>query len=133
MEKEPLTHEQQDAELSRVLEKQVAWKIPQLQKIACAIVSAALKNDGEGVWPDDPTVVDVVEQINIDDRNCVGTAWRLLGKVKLLERTQDRRKSTTKASRGTEIARWRLVSYPLARAFLRRNGYSMELGQKELF
>ena len=132
METEPMTSEQQDAALSRVFEKQIAFKSPQCLRVACAIVKTALLRNGEGVFPDDPQIIKVVEALAGDDKNCVGTAWRWVGKVKIMERSQARRKSTAASSHGREIAGWTVKSRSLAEAFLRRNAAAFDAAQKEL-
>lgn len=97
------------------------------------IVKAALRCNGDGVWPDDDTIVAEVESLSGYDKNIVGNAWRWVGKVGLLCRGDKRRRSTAGASKGREIAEWRVLNVPLARTFLSRNGAAMESNQKELF
>ena len=129
-----MTGEQVDAALSRVLERQVSFKSGKLRMVCCEIVKTALQcNGGGGVWPDHPHLIRLVSELGGDDKNIVGSAWRLLGKVRVLERGAGRRRSAAGPSKGREIAEWRVVSRKLAETFIARNDGKYESPQLEMF
>ena len=132
MQNTKLTNEQIDAELAHVLEVQVSFKNRNMLAIACGVVQAALEKNGSGIWPDDESVLKVTANVAGDDKNCIGTAWRLLLRVGLLSRTGDRRRSTAASSKGREIARWTCSNRRLCETFLSRNKWVFEKDQKEL-
>ena len=129
----PITNENIEKELARVLALQCSYKHPKLASFCCHVVRAALAADPQPLWPDAAPVVAAVAQLGGDDKNMVGTAWRMLASVKILERRSGRRRSTAGPSKGREIAEYALVSPKLARVFLERNGAAALSPQKELF
>lgn len=125
--------EKHDAKLALATDLQMAFKHPTSARIACAVVKAALGSADRRVWPDDEAIVAVVAKLDGADKNCVGIAWRMLGRVGVLERLGDRRRSKAGPSKGREIAEWRVKDMRLASVFLSRNGAALEPVQKELF
>lgn len=123
---------EQDAELAQVAACQQAFKSPRLRTVACTIIKAAMANSGV-IWPDDTMLIACVRNLAGDDKNVVGTAWRWLGKIKIMTRTTERRRSQSKASKGREVTKWRIDKWNLARTFLARNGAAAEHPQQELF
>lgn len=119
-----------DAELSQVERLQQAFKASNLRSVACAILKTAMAHGGY-VWPDE--LVLVVKTLAGDDKNVVGTAWRWLGKCKIISRTQERRRSQSKASKGREVTRWKLSAWRTAETFLKRNDSTFKPGQQEFF
>jgi hypothetical protein len=118
-----------DLEMADVFAAQTAFKSPKLRRVACAILRTAMANGGS-VWPDDSALAPVVSSLAGDDKNCVGTAWRWLGKVKLMERGGKRRRSGSGTSKGREIAEWRLAAWRVAETFLARNEVPHEPDQR---
>lgn len=119
--------------MSRVFEKVTAFKSPRLRFAACAIVKRALECNGDGIYPDDEKLVKAWTTLGMDDKNVIGNAWRWCGRLKIIERGTGRRPSTAKSSNGREVAEWRVVNFPLARTFLKRNDIVDDPEQKELF
>ena len=128
-----MTNTEIDAELGNVLAKHAAWKSVQLSRIAAAIVKAALSSEDGNVWPDDPQVNAIAETIVGNDKNCIGTAWRWLGRAGVMTRGMARRRSTAGSSKGREIAEWRIANRAIAQSFLSRNNVKYEPPQRDLF
>jgi hypothetical protein len=126
------TEKEQDAALSRVMEKHAAFKHPNLTRMACAIIRAAMQSGG-GCWPDDESLILAARQLSGADKNVIGTAYRWLGNLKIMERMNLHRKSLSKSSKGREVAQWRLRSWRLAETFLSRNEPRHRVGQQEFF
>lgn len=57
-----------------------------------------------------------------DDRNCIGSAFKILMRAGLVEQTGAHRRSAVKEQKGRVCWQYRLPSTTLARTFLRRNG-----------
>ena len=69
-------------------------------------------------WPDE-LVFDFL--LTDDDRNCIGSAWRMCGKtLAIIEKTGSFRRSTGDNANGRTIFQYKLISRPLAEAFLKR-------------
>lgn len=130
---ETYSHIEQDNRLGDVFARQIAFKNPRLIFVATAIVKSALERNGAGVFPDEPSLVAVTKSLAGDDKNVVGTSWRWLGKCGVMARTEKRRKSTTGASKGREIAEWKIADYKLAQTFVTRNDGAYKPPQAELF
>ncbi len=129
--KEKLTKETTDAELAQVFALQAAWKDGPMRTVACTIVRSALARNGTGVWPDAPEIVESVQKLRMEDRNCVGTAWRWMLVTGLLTRSGERRRSTAGTTRGREIARWDIAKRAAAETFLRRNAAAFEPAERQ--
>ena len=132
MQSTSLSEPEVDAELCRVFEKHAAYKSPQCKRVACAIIKQAMRSAGS-VWPDDEMLMEVIKTLVGDDKNCVGTAWRWLGKLRIITQTGEHRKSNSKAAKGHRIFEWHLANWQLARVFLKRNDQAYEPSQRELF
>jgi hypothetical protein len=131
--RDTVTMEVQDAKVAHAFELQAAFKSPTLRKLSCAIIKASLRNEDYSIWPDDAALGELIESIRGSDKNCVGTAWRWLGKCGILSRGMERRGSTAGSSRGREIAQWHIDNVSLARTFLLRNDVKYVPDQTELF
>ncbi len=117
-----------DQHLNEVALKQMTWKPGPLRDVAC-LIAEKVSVEPFTIWPDEI----VLTAINRDDRNCVGSAWRLLTKAGVIKPTADFRRSTAETSRGRKIFRYELASLSLARTFLKRNGRAPQTKQVELF
>ena len=103
-----------------------------MRNIDVAIVIEALNRSvftSNGLWPDDVDVTAVAAS----DKNCVGSAWRLLTKAGILEVTTDFRRSKAEGARGRKIFKYLNGSAGKARTFLKRNGGSYQQPQGQLF
>ena len=117
-----------DQHLNEVALKQLTWKPGALRNVAIAVVEKVVALPFT-VWPDE---IDL-ESIALDDRNCIGSAWRLLTKAGIVKHSGDYRRSTAETSRGRTIFRYELASLSLAQTFLTRNGRTPTKPQAELF
>ena len=116
-----ITPKETDAALAAVLEKQVCFKNILMRKAAVAITKAGLESNGDGFWPDHEAVARMVDSLGDQDKNVVGSAWRLLRRVGVIERLVGRRRSTAASTRGREIAQYRIANRALAVTFVSRN------------
>lgn len=105
-----------DEILDDVALKQFVWKNTKLLTACLMIAEKALQR---GVfWPDELTFDFLLTD---DDRNCIGSAWRICSKkLAIVEKTGSFRRSTGENSNGRTIFQYKLVSRPLAEAFLKR-------------
>lgn len=117
-----------DQHLNEVALKQLTWKAGPLRDVAC-LIAEKVTVEPYTIWPDEIALA----SINSDDRNCVGSAWRLLTRAGVIKPTSDFRRSTAETSRGRKIFRYDLASMALARTFLRRNGRTPQSKQVEMF
>jgi hypothetical protein len=101
--------------LEVVKDRQIAFKSPTIQRLACRIVRAAVT--GGYVWPDQVSHDDIPAQ----DRNCIGSTYRLLCNVGIIQRQPHFRRSEADDSKGRTIFQYALLDRQLGRAFLRRN------------
>ena len=123
---------EQDAELATIAALQQAFKGGNLRLVATAIIRAAIAAGG-CIWPDDDNIMSTTKLLAGEDKNVVGTAYRWLGKANILERTEKRRRSESKASKGREVTMWRIRNWNLAKLFLRRNEENHIASQQEMF
>jgi len=94
------------------------------------------------------TMLDIAEQLLSDrirwgdefelsadgqNRNCVGTAYRLLMRAGIIGRMEQHRRSQRDGQKGRTVWKYRLASESLARTFIARNGRTPHTkGQPEL-
>lgn len=117
-----------DQHLNEVVVRQMTWKPGPLRDVAC-LIAERVSVSPFTIWPDEI----ILTSIGSEDRNCVGSAWRLLTKAGIIKPTSDFRRSTAETSRGRKIFRYDLASQSLARTFLIRNGRTPQTKQVELF
>lgn len=117
-----------DDHLNEVALKQLTWKPGAMRNIAIAIAQAFL---GDRIqWADEVDLSNVAAK----DKNCIGSAWRLLAKAGIIEPIGGFRRSIKEASRGRKVFKYRLASERLAKTFLSRNGVTGHTtGQPDLF
>ena len=107
-----------DAKLNEIALMQLTWKPGPMRNIACAIVRHAVNPDTAAIWPDEVNLPPVLEL----DKNCIGSAWRLLTKAGILAPEADFRRSKAKEANGRKVFRYSLASARMAYTFLKRNG-----------
>lgn len=116
-----------DAALDAVALKQLTWKPNIIRNVGIAITRHYL--DDRIAWADEVEL----EEITKNNSACIGTAWRMLAKAKIIERVPQTRRSTKANSKGRTVFKYRLLSEKRARTFLARNGYTaLTPGQPEL-
>ena len=71
-----------DAHLNEVALKQLCWKPGTVRNFGRLIVER-VSVEPFSVWPDELDV----ESVGVDDRNCVGIAWRLLARAEIIKAT----------------------------------------------
>jgi hypothetical protein len=117
-----------DIELDDVAIKQLMWKPGPMRTAAVSIVRAALEN--RTFWPD---TLGLEETIGSKDKNCIGSAFRILIKTGIIRKTGDWRQSRQDDSRGRTVFEYTLSgSAGLARSFLRANDVEPPKEQGEL-
>jgi hypothetical protein len=113
-----------DQKLDEIALKQMVWKNQKLLT-ACLLIAEKALEQGT-FWPD--SLVFYFLLID-DDRNCIGSAWRLVTKtLGIIEKTGDFRRSMTKGQNGRMIFRYRLINEGMARAFLKRYNLDKQKG-----
>jgi len=113
-----------DSKLDDIALVQFVWKNTKLLTACLLIAEKALQR---GIfWPDELTFDFLLTE---DDRNCIGSAWRMASKkLAIIEKTGSFRRSTGNNANGRTIFQYKLVSRPLAEAFLKR--YDVEKYKK---
>lgn len=101
--------------LEHTKDKHLAFKNDCMRSFACRVVQTAL--DKGAFWPDDIDHASVAEK----DRNCIGSCFRWLCNVGIIEKTGAFRRSTAESSNGRTIFEYRLLNGGKAKAFLKRN------------
>ena len=126
-------------DLSDVIVAKLVWKSGVMRDYAAALLLAAveLRTRGTLFFNND----DVCADAQPLDKTTVGAVFRMLADVGVIERylgtNKDlgilggQRKSSRKECRGHMNALWTLVSVPMAREWLQRNGYTVRTGQAE--
>ena len=94
-----------------------------MRTIGCRIAQAALAAKHCNFWPADVDISDIA----LADRNCVGSAFRLLTKAGIIERLLTFERSSRESSGGRTVFAYRLVSAKLASTFIQRNGGALQL------
>lgn len=115
-----------DAHLDDVATAQLMWKPSATRDFAAQIVTKALKVVGT-FWPDELTL----RGVKPADKNCVGTAYRLLAKYGVIAWTVRHRRSKREDSAGRQVFEYRLASEALARRWLKENGYDKAPPRRE--
>jgi hypothetical protein len=105
-----------DGVLNAVAIKQLTWKPSQLRNIAVAITRAALNKSL--IWPDE---IDF-SHVAMPDKNCIGSAWRMLTKAGVIEAIPEFRRSRAADANGRKVFHYALASRRRALTFLERNG-----------
>ena len=105
-----------DAKLDEIALKQTVWKN---EKMMSACVSIAKKAVELGTfWPDELKF----ETLGKDDRNLIGSAWRICIKtLGLIEKTGQFQRSKGGDANGRIIFQYRVVNLPLANSFIKRS------------
>ena len=119
-----------DTHLDAVALKQLTWKPSAVRNVPVGIVSKIILPPFK-VWPDQVSLAAVSQE----DRQAVGTAWRLLSKSEVIKQTGNYRKSTAAGRRSSLVFEYELHSTNRAKTFLRRNGVTPQTveTQAELF
>lgn len=107
-----------DATLDEVALRQLVWKPGPMRDTAIAICKSALADMSFAFWPDEV----LLPELQAADRNCIGSAFRLLTKAGIIERLGSFRRSKAKGANGRTVFAYQLVSRAKAETFLRRNG-----------
>lgn len=115
-----------DQDLQKVLSLQWAFKSETLRTIAVRIIQFSLTH--EFIWPDQIEHDD----IDVEDRNCIGTVFKLLANAKLLLRGDKFRRSTAEGARGRTIFCYHPGNRRLAETFLKRNSAKVPTKQLQL-
>lgn len=98
-----------ETHLEKVKDLQQLFKSDRLRALVQSILGVAV--DKGGVWPDEVNV----ESVAMEDRNCIGSAWRWLCNAGLLTRTSNFRRSQSDNAKGRTIFFHKLTSERLAR------------------
>lgn len=106
-----------ETQLDAVTIKQLTWKPSVIRNVAVGIVQKIIMHPFK-LWPDQVSLSAVTQQ----DRQVVGTAWRLLSKADVIQQTGEYRKSTAPGRRSSLVFEYELRSMSRAQTFLRRNG-----------
>ena len=106
-----------DTHLDSVAIKQLTWKPSTVRNIAVGIVERIILPPFK-LWPDQVSLDAVLQE----DRQVVGTAWRLLSKADVIQQTGNYRKSTASGRRSGSVFEYQLKSMNRAQTFLKRNG-----------
>ena len=119
-----------DTHLDNVALKQLVWKPSTVRNIAVGKAEKIILPPFK-LWPDQ-VPLDAVSQ---EDRQVVGTAWRLLSKADVIKQTGNYRKSTASGRRSSSVFEYQLNSMNRAQTFLKRNGVTPMLSevQSDLF
>lgn len=113
-----MTNPEIDNKLDEVALFQMVWKNTKLLTCCLTIAEHALKAPPEGFWPDEISFDFLLSE---DDRNCIGSAWRLCAKsLGLIEKTGAFKRSTREGQNGRAIFQYRLINRNMAMAFLKR-------------
>jgi hypothetical protein len=87
--------------------------------LACCLVIAEKALQRGKFWPDEIPCEFLVSN---EDRNCIGSAWRILSKtLPIIEKTGSYRRSHTKDANGRTIFEYVLIDQALAKTLLRRH------------
>lgn len=109
-----------DNELDAATIAQLTWKPGTCALVALAIAKAFLNSPTNSVWSDTVTL----PQLNMEDKNCIGTTWRRLAKMGLITRMEgatDHRRSQNKSRKGGTAWRYVAQSPALLRSYVSRN------------
>jgi predicted transcriptional regulator len=112
--------------LERVKDLHVAFKSRATMSVTFKIAKAALESS--------PFYPDSVHHEDIDtrDKNTVGSAYRMLANIGLIQRTSHFRRSKADGAKGRTIFAYELVNRALAIKFLQVNDTYVD-GQMQLF
>lgn len=118
-----------DQHLDDVTIKQLTWKPGINVNVAVAILKGFIEDRIQ--WTDEVDLGFVLPT----DVNCIGTTWRRLSNLGILKPMEQFRRSTKDASKGRKVFKYRLANEGLAKAFLKRNGWTPNVtaGQTEMF
>ena len=107
-----------DAHIDTVLINQLVWKNPTVAALAVRVCNAALQHGT--FWPDEVSLAGVL----MDDRNCVGSVYRLLAgrRLEIVERTTQFRRSTAEGRNGSTVFAYALKNRKLAESLVKRLG-----------
>lgn len=118
-----------DHELDVVAIKQLTWKPGLVRNLAIGIVERILRHPYK-LWPDEISHND----LSLNDRNIVGSTWRLLARAGVIGQTGNYRRSNADGRRSGSVFEYELKSRARAETFLRRNGRTaIATDQPELF
>lgn len=93
---------------------QWTWKTATMQKVATRVLKTALRQNE--FWPDEIDFSDVAD----DDRNCIGSVFRTLRGLGIIEQTGEYRRSTGYRANGRTVFQYYCQRPPLARSLLNR-------------
>lgn len=113
---ETLTPEQIDQHLDKVLICQLTWK-PSVMRTAAVHIVSHLQHHS-------PSFADEVEGLadfRREHDNCIGSAWRVLKRQGIIEKTGRYRRSIKASSKGRIVWEYSMVQPGFARLFLVRN------------
>jgi hypothetical protein len=114
-----------EAELLKVTALQFTFKPGPMTMTMCEIVLQLTVAPNMRLWGDEFSF-----QAGDDDRNCIGTAFRMLMKANVIERLTEFRRSEVKVQKGRVVWHYAINDYRLAKAFLKRYGIA-STGQEE--
>lgn len=119
-----------ETHLDSVALKQLTWKPSAIRDVAVGIVEKIILPPFK-LWPDQVSLAAALQE----DRQAVGTAWRLLSKAEIIQQTGNYRRSTAAGRRGSSVFEYQLRSMNRAKTFLRRNGVTPKVAelQPDLF
>lgn len=113
----PENRESIDKKLDEIALKQLVWKNEKLLTACLTICEGALKSPG-WFWPDEVTFDFLLTD---EDRNCIGSAWRMCAKtLQIIEKTGEFKRSTREGQNGRVIFCYRLINQNIALAFMKR-------------
>lgn len=102
--------------------KQLCWKPGICRDIMCAIAASFLRDRIQ--WSDN---VDL-KWVSEPNRNCIGTSWRNLIKLEIIQWMECVPKRSEGAkTKGRRVMRYRLTSEPRLRKFLSVNGWKKKI------
>jgi len=105
-----------DKKLDQIALLQAVWKNQKLLTSCLLIANKACEKNV--FWPDE---LNFDFLLTDDDRNVVGSAWRMCAKtLGIIEKTGSFKRSTSDSSHGRTIFQYKLIERNFALAFLRR-------------
>ena len=118
-------------QLDEVALNQLTWKPSAVRTVAVEIVKKILSPPFTfKLWPDQISLANVCAA----DHPCVGTAWRLLTRAKVIQQTGQYRKSLAPGRSKGSIFEYELKSRARAETFLKRNDHPVpRLDQPEFW
>jgi hypothetical protein len=112
-------NERTDRILDEVALRQMVFKNRKM--LACCLRIAKHSLDHLTFYPDELHFEFIVSD---DDKNCIGSCWRILQKsIPMIEQTGANRRSIKDGQNGRRVFEYKLIDASLAKALLRRYDY----------